>query len=164
MTLAIVRETRETIPYERRYRHMPERVVEYDIERDGRREWSFYPRLKDALAAAFPLAAWPGGRPVAYLLDDCVMLCGACAATTWLADNARRIPGAGRLAGADIFGCAIEEAESDIVCEGCGCLMLAQNRCPEHGRQPDAIMDGDEPGQYVCPRCRPDDPRFRADD
>lgn len=134
-------------------------VEPWQIVRDGSEAWTSYATLKEAVAAAFPLFAWPGGYDIEYITDDCIELCGECARAAYL-DNARRIPGKSTITGEEPYGAVVEEADRDIICEGCGRLILAQNLCPDHGYQPDAIMDRDEPFAYRCPICDRDDPAF----
>ena len=129
--------------------HYPEHVTHaWTYRSDGRDSYNYFSTKLQAARAAYPLAAWPGGYAMEYT-DGSMLFCGACAARDAVNGNA-----------ANLDGGTIEEAEQDIICEGCGRLILAQNLCPEHGYQPDAIMDRDEPGAYRCPMCDADDPAF----
>ena len=70
------------------------------------------------------------------------MFCGGCAAQMFRDD------------GTVCDGDVVEEATSDILCDGCGGLILAQNLCPEHGAR--GWRDGENDGPGYCDVCEPE--------
>ena len=112
----------------------------------GRESREYFSTRLQAARAAYPL--FSGGQAMEYT-DGSTIICGECAAHDAVNGDA-----------AGLWGGPVEEADRDIICEGCGRLILTQNLCPEHGYQPDAIMDRDEPFAYRCPICDGDDPAF----
>lgn len=120
---------------------------------DGFTRNDHFDHLRDALAAAFPPAAWPGGYVMIYL-DDVGTLCHACARSAWKL-NATRWPGKALIVGPALYGIDVQESETDIICDACGTLLFAANLCPEHGYGGMAELD-DDSERMVCLDCHPE--------
>ena len=121
---------------------------------DGFAQSNHEEHLRDALAAAFPPAAWPGGYVMVYVDVDGSTLCHACAQAEWKA-NARRQTGKARIVGPALDGMYITESETDIHCDECGTMLFAADLCPEHGARSMAELD-DDSKRMVCLDCCPE--------
>lgn len=127
----------------------------WQIERDGAIEGARggtrigtqYESQEEAVAYAFPEAAYPKGPKIVYVADGAVY-CAACAkARFW---NTSHADEEGALVGDDPHGKPEAEADRDITCDNCGDVIVAQNLCPHHGT--DGYSQGDD-GAFVCAIC-----------